>query len=400
MVRRLALILALVPWAGIAIAQIPDTLSSDARISLVTITPGDAVYSMYGHSAIRVTDPPAGVDLAFNYGTFDFSQPWFVARFAYGRLEYYLSVSTVRDALRGADLEHRTVVEQVLDLRRSERDSLYAFLLWNLRPENRRYRYDFFFDNCATRIRDLFEQRLGTTVIWTGDPAGGRTLRELLQPYARDRQWLGTGIDLGLGSSTDRPATVREAAFLPDLLAALVAGAVIGTGDETRPLAAAPPDTVFVPDVHPPAEVPRPWPAWSGWFALLVVAGVTWRERRRRHSSQPVEAVDRLVFGLAGTAGLVLGFLVFISEHAVTAPNWNLLWAAPTHVLIAFMPGRAPRNAVTVYYALAAVGAAAVFPAAALFQSLPAIAFPLAAVVVLRSVRGVLVARQRPPIEW
>ncbi len=398
MIRGLTIFMALLAVAGSSSGQIPDTLSTDARMSLVTISPGDAVYSMYGHSAIRVTDSRAGVDIAFNYGTFDFGQPWFVPRFAYGRLEYRLSVSTVREALRGADLENRVMIEQALDLSHAERDSLYAFLLFNMRPENRSYRYDFFFDNCATRIRDLFEQRLGSPVLWTNDPARGGTLRELLQPYAADRPWLGSGIDLALGASTDRTASAREAAFLPDLLSELFAGAMIGSGASTRPLAS-PPDTLFFPSRLPSESTPRPWAAIVGWIAFLLVALVTWRERKRHRSSRPVEFVDRVVFGAAGIAGVVLGFLVFVSEHAVTAPNWNLLWAAPTHLIVALIPGRTPRNAVTVYYALSAAGALGM-AVAVFMQSIPAVAVPLAGMVLLRSVRGMRVARKRESINW
>lgn len=398
MIRRITIFLATVAAAGPAFGQHPDTISARARISLLTVTPGNAVYSMYGHSAVRVVDPPADFDYVFNYGTFDFEQPWFVARFAYGDLLYRLSSNSTRQELRVADLEGRTVIEQRLDLRPEERDSLYAFLLFNLRPENQSYRYDFFFDNCATRIRDLFEKRLGATIIWPGNPADGRTLRELLQPYAAHSPWVGTGIDLALGSSTDRPATTREAAFLPDLLSDLVSGATIGSGSATRPLALAR-DTVYFPSLRGPDSRPLPWPLITSWIAFAMVVLVTWMERRRRHSAKPVELVDRLVFGLAGLAGIVLGFLVFISDHAVTAPNWNLLWAAPTHVIIALIPGRTPRNATTLYYGLSALGALGMV-AAVFMQSLPAVVLPLAAMVFMRAARGMTVARKREPIEW
>ncbi|MBT8399344.1 MAG: DUF4105 domain-containing protein, partial [Rhodothermia bacterium] len=132
-----------------------DRLSESSRISLVTVMPGDAVHSLFGHSAIRVSDPDRGLDLSYSYGTFNFDDDFFVAKFALGRMDYYLSVAYWRNALKlYRDIEERPAVEQVLDLTHEERERLFDFLQTNAREENRYYRYDFLFDNCSTRIRD------------------------------------------------------------------------------------------------------------------------------------------------------------------------------------------------------------------------------------------------------
>jgi len=159
-------------------------LSESARISLVTILPGKKVYSVFGHNAIRVVDPERGIDVAYNYGTFEFGNPLtFSAKFLYGDLNYRLAKQRYdRMVAYYPSEEGRPLIEQWLDLDADQRETIFRFLEWNALPENAYYRYDFFYDNCATRIRDLFEDVLGSDLrAELRNP--DRTMRQLLDPY-------------------------------------------------------------------------------------------------------------------------------------------------------------------------------------------------------------------------
>lgn len=354
--RRVALGFALVLACSLplrtVVAQLPTTLSERASVSLVTVTPGDAVYSLYGHSAIRVTDPDSGLDVVFNYGTFDFDAPWFVPKFVYGILDYQLSISSMRNALLGAGYENRGVVEQVLDLHAGEAQALYAFLVDNARPENRTYRYDFFFDNCATRILDALELRTGSEVTWRADPAAGRSFRELLAPYTAAHSWLRSGIDLIIGIGTDRPASPRESSFLPDHLYTLVESAEIGAGEDRRPLVRS--TATLLPDPDP--ATPGTDRSAAILFWVLAAAGLAWTALRSFRTGLPaLTRIDLALWSLLGVIGLLVTFLAFASQHAAMADNWNLTWAIPLHVVVVAVHRRLPVRAIAVYFGLTAL---------------------------------------------
>ncbi|MDP2470882.1 MAG: DUF4105 domain-containing protein, partial [Candidatus Palauibacterales bacterium] len=205
----------------------PDRVLSDAaRISLVTILPGEKVYSLFGHNALRVYDPGRGIDTAYNYGTFDFGNPLvFAAVFAYGALDYRLTRQDFERMVAYYPAEEgRPIIEQQLALDATQRERIFRFLEWNALPENAYYRYDFYYDNCATRIRDVLEGVLGDGLLAdTTDP--GTTMRQLLDPYLAERTWLHFGMDAGQGLPADADATWRTELFLPDRLAAWAAKA-------------------------------------------------------------------------------------------------------------------------------------------------------------------------------
>jgi hypothetical protein len=143
-----------------------NTIAEDAQISIITIGPGDQLYDSFGHNAIRVSDPSNGKDLAFNYGTFDFTTPNFYLKFGRGQLPYALSVRPYTRFLENYIAEKRWVKEQVLDLSYGEKVTIFEYLLNNAQPQNRAYQYDFFFDNCATRIRDVLVANLGNNLAY------------------------------------------------------------------------------------------------------------------------------------------------------------------------------------------------------------------------------------------
>lgn len=321
-------------------AQNIPALSDSVVVSLISILPGDDLYSLFGHSALRVRDPVTGVDVAYNFGTFDFGDSAFaladfVARFSYGDLNYSL---TKQDPVGTAEaywrLRQRASVEQTLDLTPDEARELFRRLEVNALPENRFYQYDFFFDNCATRLLDVLEAVIGPKLSFAGAPDPGLSFRELLDPFLTDDTWIDLGMDLGLGLPADRTATPREATFLPERLMDYLAAARIDRGDGvptalvTRTEMLAGPAT----ETWDPGDDPN-WPAIAGWLLFALGALLTLADARAGRTGRPV--VDGLFFGVLGVAGLAVAFLWFVSLHDVAKTNLNLGWALPTHLVLA-----------------------------------------------------------------
>src|SRR5690606_26079988 len=185
---------------------LPASASPDSlRISLLTCGVGDELYASFGHSGIRIINYTAGTDEVYNYGAFDFSDPDFYQKFTLGKLLYYLDKANFRQFMSTYVHEERSVREQVLRLPTSEKQEIKTYLETNLRPENRSYPYDFLFDNCATRIRDISPAVLGNDFFWGTALPGEQQIsyRTILNRYLIDKHWERLGINLLLGSNVD-----------------------------------------------------------------------------------------------------------------------------------------------------------------------------------------------------
>jgi hypothetical protein len=326
----------------------PAELSDSAVVSLITILPGRSLYNLFGHTLLRVRDPATGLDVGYNYGTFAFPDSFlggaaFVARFAYGRLDYRLDAPDY-SPLRAVEWywreEGRPSIEQTLDLAPDQRRALYRDLEENARPENATYRYDFFFDNCSTRPRDRIESAAGDGLrSGLADPGG--SFRQLLDPYLVEKPGLNLAMDLGLGPPADRAASARDAAFLPEWLMRWAAAARLEGPGGTRPLVSRTDTLTWAPGAADRTPAPA-WPRVVLW--LLAIAGV-WLSVRDLRAGRPLRRwLDGLLFTSLGLAGIVLAFLVFVSIHTVTQGNLNLLWAVPLHLApgLALLGGRRP----------------------------------------------------------
>ncbi len=363
-----------------------DVLSSSARISLVTILPGKKVYSLFGHNALRVYDPERGIDTAYNYGVFSFGNPLtFSAKFAYGDLNYSLQPQSYERMATFYPVEEgRPIIEQVLDLDPEQREAIFRFLEWNAQPENAFYRYDFYYDNCATRIRDVLEEVLGEgLVIGTSDP--GVTMRQLLDPYLAERSWLHFGMDAGQGLPADAPATSRSELFLPDRLAAWAAAARVREPGGERPLVART-DTIGWTPASAELRTAPNWPFFLLPAVLGLVAWITILDLRSNRSGRAW--LDAPLFAILGLTGLLIVFLSFVSLHPVTRQNVNLLWALPTNLALAWSLVGAQRGrwAVALLWITALAAAVFAFGWAAWSQELPLATLPLALAMGVRSI--------------
>ncbi|MEO5581099.1 MAG: DUF4105 domain-containing protein, partial [Saprospiraceae bacterium] len=183
------------------------------QISLLSCSPGEELYSIFGHSAFRVLDFTGKRDLVFNYGTFNFREKNFYLKFMQGKLNYLLSVEPYEDFIYSYSLENRIVYEQKFNLTREQKSQLFRDLQINAQPANRAYKYDFFWDNCSTRIRDKIDHVFNQSITYPVRP--GIPFRDYLHRYLVYSPWSRFGIDLILGMPTDAIAQTREAMFLP-----------------------------------------------------------------------------------------------------------------------------------------------------------------------------------------
>lgn len=382
-------------------ALLAGRLSPDARVSMLTMAPGKEVYSRFGHSAIRIQDPARDLDLAYNFGTFDFEQPGFVLRFLRGKLDYILDVAPTSYEFEKYAFLERPIVEQRLVMRPETLQALYDLLEENALPENRAYRYDFVRDNCSTRLLDAMDAALtqtGQPPITLAPTPTDATFRELLAPYIDGSPVLELGIDFALAMPVDRPASARARTFLPDELAAALDRATV----DGRPLVARRDTVLTVPGYRPP-QPGSEWPVWLGFAVLGLTVGVTARRHLRRPGDRdrPARIVDGLFFAVVGAAGTILLLLWVATDHSVTANNWNVAWAWPVHLVAAVAVARgAPRPAVQRAYfgATALLTGALVVGWAALPQTLPTAALPLALALAVRSADRALTPHTHPAV--
>lgn len=350
---RLTLTLLLLTVAGSLHAQ--RRLSPDATISVITCGPGqNELYSAFGHSALRVYDPRQQIDEAYNYGVFDFDQPHFYLNFARGYLYYQLAVWDYQAFASMYMYENRFIHEQVLNLTPQQKQRVYDFLQWNALPENRFYRYDYFYDNCATRIRDVFVRVFKDSVQFDGSYIDTRhTIRELTDLYLKYQPWGDLGIDICLGLPMDKVADPYEYMFLPDYIESGFDHATIYQGSERVPLVSEK-FVVYNPrEEDPPRRLPHPLFVFS--IAATAIAAISIIDLRR---GKATNAVDAVLFGITGLIGLLLLSLWLFTDHAAAARNMNILWALPTHLIAVFMLKRRGKG-IRIYFLITAILSAA-----------------------------------------
>ena len=309
-----------------------QTDSCRIRISLLTCTPGTELYSTFGHSALRVIDSTANTDLVFNYGTFDFYDPGFTSKFVKGKLLYFVDTSSLRAFMVEYEEYKRGVTEQVLHLSCTEKQGMVTALYENIKEENKFYLYDFNYDNCTTRLRDMLEKAAGKQLETKNIlPKPGTTFRHLIHVYL-DRggqQWSKLGIDMLLGNPMDKKVTNREAMFLPDyLLMAFDSSKLNGQSvvNEKKILL-----NYF--ESYKTKSGITPFIVFGVLFVVIAVFSIIIRNKQNVF----FKIFDFLLFTFLGLIGFLILFMWFGTDHAMCKNNFNLLWALPTHLPVAFM---------------------------------------------------------------
>lgn len=365
-------------------SQLPSVMLTDsAKVSMLTCSQGEELYSVFGHSAIRITDPLIGLDWVFNFGTFDFSDPDFYPNFVKGKLNYILSVSNFKSFEYTYKVEKRFIYEQVLNLEQHEKQLLLDSLSQNYLPENRYYLYDFLFDNCATRIRDILVERVPREINFSYiGMSRGMSFRELLMPNVVEKPWAKLGINLLLGVSADRPAEPWEYMFLPEHMMTAFKSATFTT-DSTVAHFAKPPVTILEGEGIPTTKF-RNSPLLVFILVLLTSVVFSYFDFKR---GKVRRWFDFTLFGLIGLLGVVIAFQWFGSDHLVMANNFNLLWAHPLHLIAAISIFIKPFNRIVRYYFAINMVFMLILLIAwfMLPQVLPFPVFPLVAAMALRS---------------
>ncbi len=318
-----------VAFTALGFAQ-EGMLSPLSKISLLTIGPGDEVYSKYGHSGFRIQDPSIGVDRIYDYGGFDFDAPFFIWKFARGKLDYNMSGYKFKSFFNAYQQENRWVREQTLNLTQDQRNELFAFLQNNYRKENRNYRYDFLFDNCATKIPEVLKNGLGDQLKFNFDHLENQyTFRQLIHQNLDENDWQTFGIDLALGSIIDKKATPWEHQFLPLYVSEQFANTTVNGQDFVSS------DELLItakPIQNKGLFILKP----LFWLILLLLAVVvlTYLDHKKNKRTR---WLDFSLFLITGLAGLLIFFLWFLTDHTFTKDNFNLLWAFPINLILAFL---------------------------------------------------------------
>ena len=329
-------------------------LSETATASVLTCGPGDDFYTTFGHSAIRICDTAQGLDLVYNYGTFDFNTPHFYWKFMRGQLDYQLSRTSYAEFIDEYEWYSRPVSEQRLTFESGQVQNLFLLLETNYLPEYRHYRYDFLRDNCATRVRDIVYSAWAqdTVLQRTAEP---RSYRQLLATCLKDSmEWWHLGIDLLFGLPTDHRCSAPERMFLPAEMEAELAQCTT-TGIWTAPAIVEPSHALLTKGRTPLKASFPPVVAFALLLAVIAVLTVC----AHRFSFKPVvfNVIDRVLFIVAGLCGLFLCFMWFCTDHWCTQWNLNILWLSPLLILIAIRLGRSPRWALWLQEAMFFVAA-------------------------------------------
>lgn len=309
-----------------------QTISEAATISLLTGSPGTELYATFGHSAIRVKDPLQNLDIVFNYGTFNFDTENFYVKFVRGQLDYKLSKEYFEVFIPSYAYDNRSIVEQELNLTLQQKRKLFALLQENYKPENRYYKYDFFFDNCSSRIRDIMLKAFGDDFQYHYPEdwkTSKLTFRNLIDLYLTHHHWSDFGIDIALGLPTDAIASPSDYMFLPDYLFEGFESATIVQGGSAVPLIVSTKTILGRKDIAPEVHFITPGKLMWGLFMLSVV--LSFLSFKKGIS---IRWFDVAYFSLIGIVGWVVFLLWFFTDHIATKDNLNILWAVPFHLPI------------------------------------------------------------------
>ena len=325
-----ALLLLLVTFLLSSVAQASEP-GEELTISLLTMGPGEHPFTKFGHSAIWVHDARDQRDEIYNYGTFAFDSPTLIIDSVAGKLPYWLSVQSLFGTLHSYREQGRSLVASELELTPAQRVALYAALRENARPEHRYYRYDYFRDNCATRVRDAFDRVLGGQIHeQTGQPARMSYRSHMLRLVADD-PLLYAGLDLTVGRQSDTPIKFWDEGFLPQRLHDLLRMTHVTQGGRELPLIRSEHELLS-------GQIPEPRtapPSWLGRYLLLGVllggglVGLAFAVRRRPGLRLALGLSYVLLGLLSGLLGCALCYLTFFSAHSAAASNYNVLLCPP-----------------------------------------------------------------------
>lgn len=335
MKRLFCLLLLVLPFFYLASAQ--DS-GCHVRISLLTCAPGAELYSTFGHTALRIQDTTRGTDLVYNYGTFNFDDPDFYIKFVRGKLDYFLSVDPFPQFMYEYQMTQRSVQEQELNVSCRDKQQIINVLNINMQGANRLYKYDFIYDNCTTRVRDLiFHSLIGISIKNKLVPQG-TTARNLIHNYLDKggEPWSKLGIDILLGAKLDKPVDNNVAMFLPDIL---LRGTDSATINSMQPIVR---QKQTLLNAATPIEYTGKYvPLIVFTIVCILIAALYFLPNPKVKTI--CRFIDSFLLYLTGLLGLFLIFMWWGTDHRMTKDNFNLLWALPTNIIAVLFLWKGPQ---------------------------------------------------------
>ena len=296
------------------------------EISLLTCSPHEAIYSLYGHTAIRINDQRNGEDLAVNYGLFSFEKPHFVLRFLFGLTDYEMGIEPFEAFCRQYRYYGSSVTQQVLNLTNEEKWNIVKAVNINYMPENSVYRYNYFYDNCTTRAVDMLTTHLADAhVVFEGEQQKYPSFREMVHGCLPHHPWNRFGNDMLLGVKADCKTTLREHQFLPaNAMDDFRHAMIVGQDGSNRPLVLR--EEIVVPEGA--QDVWKDFPLSPKDVFLIVLAITVLITLLEAYTKKVLWGYDALLMILCGLAGIVL-FLMLFSQHPTVRVNLLLLLLNP-----------------------------------------------------------------------
>lgn len=304
-------------------------LSNDTTAYLLTCGPGTETYSIYGHSALRIIIREKNSDTVYNWGVFDFDTPNFAWKFAKGRLDYMISAESVKSFLSVYIFEHRYVVSQKINVDSKEIQKLVELVNENNKPENRKYRYDFFYDDCTTRIRDLLEKSIGEKLKYPPEEKGKiPTFRDMVGKYQNPYPWLKFGVDLIMGSTADRRANFRDRMFLPVDMREELSKTVVHRSGKMIPLLQNP--VVLVDFAFPVVKkmflISPPVIFILVIIVILIFTGLV-------KSKKVIRLLDIIIYLVFSILSVLMIFFNFFTDHEQMRWNLNIILLNPVIIV-------------------------------------------------------------------
>lgn len=299
--------------------------NADTTVYLITCGPGLETYSIYGHSALRVVITSAKTDTVYNWGIFDFGAPNFAWNFAKGKLAYWVGDDPIQRFLREYFYEKRWVVAQKINLDQNEATTLIKLIHTNLREENKKYKYDFFYDDCSTRIRDLLEKSIGEKLLYPPSPAGKLpTFRSMTGKCQSVLPWLNFGIDLIMGAPGEKKASIRDQMFLPLDMKEILSQSVINRSGKMTPLLQNPEYLMDFDKVEVKQNLLLS-PVFVFTYLLIVIVILSAILKSKRAN----KLIDISVYSVFSILALLMIFFNFFTDHPQMKMNLNILWLNP-----------------------------------------------------------------------
>lgn len=348
--RRILRIISLVFFVLLttnAKGQTADSIISnmdDVEVSLLTCGPGNEVYSLFGHTAIRISQPSRGMDVVVNYGMFSFKQKYFIPRFVLGLTDYQMGITTFDDFKAEYEYEQRWVFEQTLNLTSKEKSALLQAVDQNYKPENVTYRYNVFYNNCTTKARDLIAANIDGKIKYNSAKSDYPSFRELCHSKTFNNRWSQFGNDLLLGIQADLPTNISEQQFLPENLEHDFSLATIETNTDkannatigannASPRKLVSHEEYIIPKYVAASAAPDslPSPRALAIVIAIIIIGVSLIEY---FWSKNLWLTDAILMPVIGLTGMIL-FMMIFSKHPTANINFQILILNPIALFMA-----------------------------------------------------------------